>query len=484
LDGNIEYLGRTDEQVKIQGHRIELGEIEYALLQSQLVQQAVAIVHADKKGNKQLIGCVVPARLYDKEALAAFLSKKLPDYMVPVKCIALENLPLTNNGKINKKELENLEGIDKIFIAPATEIEIKLAAIWQDLLNIEKISIDDNFFELGGNSLLVVVLFEKIKKEFRKSFPLAILFSAPTIYQLASVLKLTQETFSASSSIVPIQSNGSKAPLFCVHAGYGNVLFYGNLSLCLGQDQPFYGIQAKGINGTEIPFTQMGQMANYYIREVRKVQPEGPYYLAGYCLGASIAFEMAQQLTYEGQKVALLATFNGISPLYGCTSNTNIINRKMGIFKWLFAKASYHLNYVSKLNLRGKILYIPKKLKAQVLRKLPPLFILLAFKVCGFAFKLYLFFNQNAPGALARIYVNYSLGILQSNYKPKPYRGSMVVFRSPGVFSKDSYLGWKNLVKGEIKTIDIPGTHKTRRDILNEPFVQILARELENILND
>ena len=150
----------------------------------------------------------------------------------------------------------------------------------------------------------------------------------------------------------------------------------------------------------------------------------------------------------------------------------------------LFAKASYHLNYVSKLNLKGKILYIPKKLKALVLRKLPQLFILLAFKVCGFVFKLYLFFKQNAPGALARIYVYYSLGILQSNYKPKLYPGSMVVFRSPGIFSKDSYLGWKNFVKGEIKTIDIPGMHETRRDILNEPFVQILAKELENILND
>jgi len=351
-------------------------------------------------------------------------------------------------------------------------------------MNVEKISIHDNFFELGGNSLLVVVLFKKIKKEFRKSFSLDILFSAPTIYQLASVLKLTPETFLASSCIVPIQPHGSKTPLFCVHAGYGNILFYGNLSLCLGQDQPFYGIQAKGINGTEIPFTQMEQMADYYISEIRKIQPEGPYYLAGYCLGASIAFEMAQQLTYEGEKVALLATFNGISPMYGYISNTNIINRKKGIFQWLLAKASYHLSYVSNLNLREKILYIPKRLRGQVLRKLPPLFLFVAFKVCGLVFKLYLLFKQNVPGTLARIYIGYSLGILQFNYKPKPYKGSMVVFRSPGIFNKDSYLGWKNFVDGEIKTIDIPGIHETRRDILNEPYVRILAKELENILND
>ncbi len=170
-DGNIEYIGRADEQVKIQGHRIELGEIEDALLQSQLVRQAVVIAHADKKGNKQLIGCVVPGKQYDQEALLTFLKEKLPDYMIPVKCIELENLPLTNNGKINKKELENLEGVDRAFIAPATEIEIKLAAIWQDLLNVEKISIHDNFFELGGNSIHAAALFAKIKNVFNKSFP-------------------------------------------------------------------------------------------------------------------------------------------------------------------------------------------------------------------------------------------------------------------------------------------------------------------------
>ncbi|HTB99683.1 MAG TPA: amino acid adenylation domain-containing protein [Ferruginibacter sp.] len=478
LDGNIEYLGRMDEQVKIQGHRIELGEIEQALLQSQLVQQAVVIAHVDKKGNKQLIGCVVPGKQYNQEALIAFLRKKLPEYMIPVKCIELENLPLTNNGKINKKELEDLNGIDKAFIAPTTEIEIKLAVIWQALLNTEKISIHDNFFELGGNSIHAVFLFAKIKKEFNKSFPLSALFTAPTIYQLASALKLTTKTFLASSSIVPIQPNGSKPPFFCLHAGHGNVLFYASLSLNLGQDQPFYGIQAKGIDGTELPFTKMGQMVNYYIGEIRKVQPEGPYYLGGYCFGARIAFEMAQQLTYEGQKVALLVSFNGVSPTYG-----RLKFKSTGRFQRVTEKIFSHLNYITKLSLKEKILYISNKVTTQILGRLSSFLFLLKYKAYELIFKFYLLRKQKVPEIISRKYVAQSLEILQSNYKPKPYDGSMVVFRSPGIFSKDSYLGWKSFVKGEIKTIDIPGRHEWRRDILNQPHVQILAKELESVLN-
>jgi amino acid adenylation domain-containing protein len=482
-DGNIEYLGRMDEQVKIQGHRIELGEIEDALLQSQLVEQAVVIAHADKKGNKQLIGCVVPGEQYDQEALMAFLRKKLPEYMIPVKCIELENLPLTNNGKINKKELEGLEGISKTFIAPTTDIEVKLAAIWQDLLKIEEIGVHDNFFELGGNSIHAVFLFAKIKKEFNKSFPLSSLFTAPTIHQLACVLKLATETFLASSSIVPIQPNGSKPPFFCFHAGHGNVLFYANLSLNLGRDQPFYGIQAKGIDGTELPFAKMEQMVNYYLREIRKVQPEGPYYLGGYCFGARIAFEMAQQLTRNGQKVALLVSFNGVSPTYGRLSSI-VEFKSTGRFQRVIEKVFSHLNYITKLSLKEKILYISNKVKMQILGRMGGFFFLLKFKAYELMFKLYLLRKQKAPETISRKYVAQSLEILQANYKPKPYEGSMVVFRSPGIFSKDSYLGWKSFVKGEIKTIDIPGAHEWRRDILNEPHVQILAKELENVLNE
>ncbi len=356
-----------------------------------------------------------------------------------------------------------------------------MAAIWQDLLKIKKVSTHDNFFELGGNSIDAVVLFAKIKKKFHKSFPLTTIVNAPTICQLAIALKVTTEAAFLSSSLVPIQPNGFKTPLFAVHAGGGDILFYQSLSLCLGTNQPFYALQAQGINGTELPSTQMEQMATYYIREIRKVQPEGPYYLAGYCLGARITFEMAQQLTREGQKVALLANFNGVSPTY-YNRPASTASIKTEAFQGRFSKTSAHFNNIAKLSLKEKGLYISTKLNRQVEHKVQKLYFLSRFKLYGLIFRFYLLFNQKVPGAIARRYVGNTLGILQNNYKPKPYPGSMIIFRSPGIY-KEPYLGWKGFVKGEIKSFDIPGPHESRRDIMNEPYVQFLAEELKKSLD-
>jgi amino acid adenylation domain-containing protein len=480
-DGNIEYLGRADDQVKIQGHRIELGEIEDVLLQSEFVCQAVVLAKADKKGNKLLIAYIVPAKPFNKEAITAFLSRKLPEYMVPVMYVELENLPLTGNGKINKKALEDLANIEKKYIAPKDNIEAELVAIWQGLLKIEKVSTQDNFFELGGNSIDAVILFAKIKRKFHKSFPLTTIVNAPTICQLAVALKVTTEASSFSSSLVPIQLNGFKTPLFAVHAGGGDILFYQSLSLRLGINQPFYALQAKGINGTELPSTQMEEMASYYIGEIRKVQPEGPYYLAGYCLGARIIFEMAQQLTLEGQKVALLANFNGISPTYYNRPSSNAAPTTETV-QGRIAKTSAHFNNIAKLSLKEKGLYVYTKLNRQVQYKLKKFHFFSRFKLFGLIFRFYLLFKQKVPGVITRRYIGNTLGILQNNYKPKPYSGSMIIFRSPGIY-KEPYLGWKNFVKGEIKSFDIPGLHESRRDIMNEPYVQFLAEELKKSLD-
>jgi amino acid adenylation domain-containing protein len=478
-DGNIEYLGRSDEQVKIQGHRIELGEIEDALLQSEIVCQAVVLAKADKKGNKRLVAYIVPAKPFNKESITNFLRKKLPEYMVPVTFVELENLPLTGNGKINKRELENLVEIDRVYIGPQNDTEAKLAVIWQDVLNIESISIDDNFFELGGNSIQAAVLFAKIKRKFHKDYLLATIFKAPTVRQLALTLNTTSKELLFSSPVIPIQPNGSKTPLFCMHAGHGDILFYGNLSLRLGLDQPFYGVQAKGINGIEYPSSQMEQMAEYYIKEIRKVQPEGPYYLGGYCLGAQIAFEMTQQLTQRGQKVALLANFNGISPTYHRLPDfiKNEINRN--------SKEAFTNN--TRPNLHNNIKHRLQKTALNPLRKAffksRKSFYKLMYKIVELIFKLCLYYKQKAPGIIARLHVGRSLYLLGLQYKPKAYPGTMIIFRSPGIY-KDPCLGWKGIVKGKIKTFDIQGSHKTRRDIINEPFVQNLAKELKNFLDN
>jgi len=481
-DGNIEYLGRKDEQVKIDGYRIELGEIEDVLLKSGLVSQAVVISDLDKNGSQRLMQCIVPAEQYHRTALHAILRKNLPEYMIPVIWVELDSIPLTANGKIDKKELVNLAGIHKPYIAPQNNAEARLAAVWQELLKRERISIDDNFFELGGNSLLAVVLFKKIKKEFNKDFPLAAIFSAPTISQLAIKLQVTAKGTLSTQTIVPIQRNGTKPPLFCLHAGHGDIIFYGNLSLHLGHDQPFYALQARGISGTEIPYSQMETMADYYVSEMRKVQPEGPYYLAGYCFGARIAFEMAQQLTQKGQRVALLANFNGISPTYGRRASNATNPGEKGAPEKFLEKTSNHLNAISNLNLKDKVLYTLKKLNGKVRTSLKAPIFLLVFKLNGLLLRSYLLRKRRAPQVFVWNYVAQSLYLMQCKYKPKAYHGKMLIFRSPGLYEKDPYLGWKDFVKGEIKTFDVPGTHETRRDILNEPFVQSLAKQLKSFL--
>ncbi|GAA4310206.1 amino acid adenylation domain-containing protein [Mucilaginibacter gynuensis] len=479
-DGNIEYLGRVDEQIKIDGHRIEPGEIEGVLLQSGMVSHAVVLALPCSKGNSCLVQYIVPNSSYNKDNLSQFLKQKLPAYMVPCTGIELENLPLTRHGKIDKKQLAGLADFSRKFAAPVTSTEIKLAEIWESVLNTGKIGIHDNFFEIGGNSLLAAMIFVKIKDTFRRNFPLSAIFTAPTIHLLATVLDEPVKAFSGSKSLIPIQPHGNKTPLFCVHAGHGHVLFYGNLALHLDSDQPVYGIQAKGIDGTDLPFNNMEAIAAYYIEEIRKVQPEGPYYLAGYCLGAMITFEMAQQLQQQGQEVALLANFNGISPYYRRPAPASVTNENKPQPSRL-DKISRHLNNIKELNWKGKFDYIAKRFWVQAKSKLMGPVFVVNYKVSGALFKLYLNTKHKAPDVLARKYTGNSLYILQCSYRPKTYNGKMVVFRSPDIYTVP-HLGWKTLITNGIKAISIPGEHESRRDILNEPYVQHLAKELERFL--
>jgi hypothetical protein len=392
----------------------------------------------------------------------------------PLQTIAQLKL-LTDTERSSTSELNNSK-----YAPPRDETETALAAIWQEVLWMDRVGRNDNFFELGGCSIDVVKMFQKIKKKFHKDLPPSIIFKAHTIGQLAIQLKVTKRPSSLSSSLVPIQPNGLKAPLFAIHADHGNILFYENLSTCLGTNQPFYGLQAKGVNGMEFPYSQMEQMASYYISEIRKVQPKGPYYLAGYCLGAHIAFEMAQQLTHQGLEVALLANFNGNASSY-YQRPTSVINTNQTSQNRV-VKESYRSNNISGLRLKEKLsLTISQKVIIQVFHMLEKLYFLLSFKLYESIFKFYLFCNQKVPGTIARNYVGIKLSMLQFNYKPKPYSGSMIIFRSSGKY-KDQYLGWKSLVKGEIKTFDIPGLHLNRKDIMNRPYVQFLADELKKSL--
>ena len=195
----------------------------------------------------------------------------------------------------------------------------ELARIWQQLLGVKSVGIHQNYFDLGGDSVLAVRLFAEIEKVFRVKLPLATLFDAPTIHDLAGILR-SEAPSNGWSPLVAIQESGTRPPFFCIHGAGGNVLIYRELSQNLGLDQPFYGLQSQGLEGTEPPLTRIEDMAALYVEAIRRRQPHGPYLLGGYCGGGLVAFEVAQQLRSAGEKIALLAlldtmNFSEIPPL-------------------------------------------------------------------------------------------------------------------------------------------------------------------------
>jgi len=193
----------------------------------------------------------------------------------------------------------------------ADDIEARLCRIWQEVLGIDSVGLDDNYFDLGGDSALTVQLFGELEKVFNIKVPLPMLFEAPTVREFAGVLRSVGADQSISS-LVPIQPTGSRPPFFCVHGTEGAVSMYQDLARHLSPDQPFYGLQSQGLDGKLPPLTTVEDMASLYLKEIRKLQPQGPYFLGGHSMGGIIAFEMAQQLQRSGEVVGLLALFDTI----------------------------------------------------------------------------------------------------------------------------------------------------------------------------
>jgi thioesterase domain-containing protein/acyl carrier protein len=253
------------------------------------------------------------------------LANQLPAYLVPNTFVILDDLPLTPSGKCDRRSLpipddQTRKNIPKI--GPRNLIELQLAQIWSEILGINDIGIQENFFELGGHSLLAVRLINRIEQKLGKSLPLTSLFQNGTIADLAKLLD-QGTTQLVSSPLIAIQSQGNKTPFFAVHPIGGNVLCYADLARNLGTKQPFYGLQSLGLNEVEKTVASIEEMAMIYVEAIQTVQASGPYYLGGWSMGGVIAFEIAQQLLNQGQKIALLALIDSYSP-----SLLNSVNRE------------------------------------------------------------------------------------------------------------------------------------------------------------
>jgi thioesterase domain-containing protein/acyl carrier protein len=228
--------------------------------------------------------------------------------MVPSLFVFLKAMPLTANNKVDRNALPSaLPSVsgEPVYSGPRDRVEVQLTALWQQVLEVSKIGIHDNFFDLGGHSLKAAHLFFLLEQVYGRRLPLATLFEAPTIAEFASLLSREHWT-PPWQSLVAIQPSGNATPIFMVPGVGGNVLFFAQLAKLLGPNQPSYGLQARGLDGKDAPFTSVPEMASHYITQIRHIRPNGPYTILGNCTGGLIAYEMAQQLLGQGQTTTLV----------------------------------------------------------------------------------------------------------------------------------------------------------------------------------
>lgn len=462
-DGNFEFLGRKDSQVKIRGVRIELAEIENQLREHESVRNVAVIERENSRGDKYLCAYVVSSPEVDLGALRSFLSQRLPEYMIPA-FMRVDELPTTLNGKVDRRALpapgsEHRGDADDL-TAPRDAFELQLTHIWEDVLKVKPIGVQDNFFDLGGHSFLAVSLLSRIEREFGLRLPLAVLFQGATVESLGMILRQQAGTAFASS-LVKIQPHGSRPPLFCAHPAGGNVICYMELARHLSPDQPVYGLQARGLNGEAEPLTRIEEMAAHYLEEIRAVQPTGPYRLLGWSFGGNLAFEMAHQLHERGEQVALVALLDtGIhDPACAPTELEEVddAEKLLGAIGELKPELLEHLRT---LEPDAQLQYVVDW--GHRVNAIPPDF--------GFTQVRHLFNIYKINGNASRSYV------------PKVYPGQVTLFRAEEGLAKNpgSLLhGWDKYAAGGVDVHVVPGSHF---DIAYQPHVGVLCEQLNLVL--
>jgi surfactin family lipopeptide synthetase A len=462
-DGNIEYLGRLDDQVKIRGFRIEIGEIEAALCDCPGVHAAVVTVREDLPGDKRLVAYVAPVSRRELTAagLRALLKDTLPEYMVPSAFVFLETLPVSSNGKVDRRALPAPNQTDGAhapgFLPPRDAVEIRLTKIWEEILGIRNIGIERNLFELGAHSLLVTRLLTRIEREFGRRLTFASVFAAPTIEQLATLLRHSSPP-SSHTQLLPIQLAGSKPPFFSIGAGF----LFRSLSEHLGTEQPLLGVQfdASIVDQLHLPYT-VEELAGYMTQAIREQQSNGPYFLGGFCDNGMIAYETARQLIDQGHQVALLAIFDARNHAY-YRHNSNEGRSSMS-----WKHIPLHFERLRQLKTADACRYLGMRLK-----------------------ELWQTGRRNAAARLAEICGRGSgerirdleriVILAQQRYEPKPYPGRVALFRAD-TKSDEDLSGWAAVINGPVDVQEIPGTHM---GIFFDPHVKHLANRFAACLDE
>jgi thioesterase domain-containing protein/acyl carrier protein len=455
-DGSFEYVGRIDTQVKLRGYRIELGEIEQVLLALPVLRQAAVVVRDDTPGNPQLVAYVVPVpgHVVDASSVRLALGEQVPAFMVPASIITLEALPLTANGKLDRQalpaptDLPDGSGGRSWLISDATDRTMQ--RLWARTLGTNALGLDDDFFALGGHSLMAIRLLGAIEEEFGILLRASVLFQAPTARALAAVVRASALPGpTEESTLIPVHRAGSARPLFVAPGGGGEMLVFDALSRALGADQPLYVLDiyafAEPPPGAD-PLT-LQTVATRMLADLRAVQPNGPYRLAGYSLGGNIVYEIAQQLRAAGEAVELLALLDADGPDYP-------------ILQPFLVRTSKHLQHATSLGVRGMVRYLSAR-AGNLTRKLrraevqaPDLFTKEAE-------------SEALPAHVVEATERALTPVLRAweRYRPVPYNGDVLLVRATqrqtmiGVMDDDPMLGWTPMLHGAVTQVEIDCDH-------------------------
>ncbi len=458
--GQLDYLGRIDNQVKLRGFRIELGEIEQRLCLYSSVKEAVVLLH-ETEHDKRLLAYITVDNTNKPEvsALRQWLKKTLPDYMLPAQILFLDVLPITPNGKVDKKALPTPETIESSLDSktaqnpPTTVTEEILAQIWIDLLGLDSenesthvssINSDDDFFAMGGHSLIAAQLIAQLQKIFHIKLPLVRLFENPTIASLARYIDDYEQTMTEKnkpwSPIVPFQLSGKKSPIFIIPGGAaaeGELMNLVKLVHLLGKDRPIYGLRARGWDGKQPPYESVEAMATDFIRAMQKIQPHGPYLLVGECLGGRVMLEVTQQLNQQGETIERLFLIE--PPLY--QGHSSFSSLMMNI---ILPKLKNQWAQFRELSISEWLLYFIHKME-RLKRLLWPESIHLKTKIS----------LEETIERLKEIHQNRIL-----NHQPPKHVGDLTLLVTKKLRNNPPSRGWDALATGSVTLMELPSNHE------------------------
>jgi amino acid adenylation domain-containing protein len=444
-DGNILYLGRIDNQVKVRGFRIELGEIESVLSKLPSVRSAAVVAREDKPGERRLVAYVVPSsdQEFSVVRLRDFVKQSLPEYMVPSTFVKMDTLPLSPNGKINRSALpapDSSQAEGSTTVVARDDLELELVNIWKKVLGVPNVGITDNFFDLGGHSLLAARMLCEIEMSLGKEIPLSALFRSATVESLAALIREAPKS-GPDPFVMQIQPGTGGLPFFAIVAPREESLGYAMLARHMGPDQAVYKIQANAPVVGKRPYTEeeMCRMGSEYVAAIRTVQQEGPYCLGGLCDGAHIAERVILELEAQGHHVGLFAIID-----------TWVLQNSQRRWLWRLSYFQQRLREINSLSLAEQFQVCKRGVTNQIRR-----------------------LTGNAP-----VRTEWQATYWPDNYTPTVFRAPVVLFKRPKqpfFYVKDPQMGWGARTESGVEIHEIDFDHV---QLLREPHVRALGEKL------